>query len=230
MRQGRSASIMVAGVGFAMMVMGCGNSSSTADEVTLEDVDALTFTSISVQENGTAKPLASQAPISLTFTPDGISVNAGCNTLFGEAAIDSGRLVVTSTLASSLMMCEDPLMRQDEWLTAFLGNSPRITKSDNTITLTTDDSSIEFELLETIGMYDTPIYGSDELPNVQALCDRLVADGATVEEGRAAAEDRGYIFRIVSEDGESRPATKDFNPGRLNLRIEGGIITSCFAG
>ncbi len=227
-RQGSS----VAFVGACLLLVGtaCGNTSPSGGDVTFEDVVELTFTSANVQENGVPRALASEAPITLTFTQDGISLTAGCNTLFGGAAIEAGRLTVSPALASSMMMCEDALMQQDEWLTAFLNASPKVTKSDDTLTLTTDDSAIEFELLETMGMYDTPIYGPEELPNVQALCDQLVADGATVEEARAAAEDRGYIFRITSEDGEPLPTRTDANPGRLSVDLEGGIVTGCTAG
>jgi heat shock protein HslJ len=222
--------IVFVGACLSLSLVACGDSSSTDDVVTFDDVVALTFTSTSVQEDGAQKPLASEAPITLSFTEDGISLNAGCNTLFGEATIESGRLTLVSALASSLMMCDDTLMRQDEWLTAFISASPQITKADDTITLTSDDSTIQFQILETVGIYDTPIYGPEELPNVQAMCDRLVANGATVEEGRAAAEDQGYIIRIVGQDGESRAAILDANPGRLNLDVVNGIITSCSAG
>jgi heat shock protein HslJ len=232
MRIRRATGIAFIGACLPLILGACGTStpSSSGSDVTFDDVVALTFTSTNVQENGASRPLASEAPITLSFTEDGISMNAGCNTLFGGATIDAGRLSVSPALASSLMMCEDPLMEQDEWLTAFLNASPRIMKSDDTLTLTTDDSTIEFELLETIGMFDTPMYGPEELPRVQALCDQLVADGATVEEARAAAENQGYIFRITSEDGESLPATMDANPGRLSVDVEGGIVTTCTAG
>jgi heat shock protein HslJ len=230
MRRGQATGIVLVGALLPLILGACGNSSSGADDVTFDDVVALTYSSTDVQENGSARALASEAPITLTFTEDGISMNAGCNTLFGGATIEDSRLTVSPALASSMMMCEDALMQQDEWLTAFVNAAPRITKSDDTLTLTTEDSSIEFQVVETIGMYDTPIYGPEELPNVQAMCDRLVADGATMDEARAAAEDRGYVIRITSEDGESLPATMDANPGRLNVELEGGIVTGCTAG
>lgn len=230
MRLHRTATIALAGCGLLLSLAACGNSTSSTSDVTLQELVALSFSSSDIQEDGSQRPLATETPITLAFTEDGISVNAGCNTLFGSAAIVDGRLTASSPLASSMMMCEEPLMLQDEWITAFFNASPQIARSEDTLTLTTDDSSIEFTVVETIGMYDTPIYGPEELQNVQTLCNTLVADGATTDQARAAAEGRGYAFRITKEDGESFPATMDLNPGRLNVEIEGGIITGCNPG
>jgi heat shock protein HslJ len=225
-----TATTALAGCGLLLTLAACGNSTTGTSDVTFADLVALSYSSSDIQENGSQRPLATDTPITLTFTEDGISVNAGCNTLFGSAAIEDGRLTASTPLASSMMMCEEPLMLQDEWITAFINAAPQITTSEDTLTLTTDNSSIEFTVVETIGLYDTPIYGPEELPNVQALCDTLVADGATTDQARAAAEDRGYVFRIIKEEGESFPATMDSNPGRLNVEIDGGIITACNPG
>jgi heat shock protein HslJ len=230
MRLHHAATIALAGCGLLLSLAACGNSTSSTSDVTFEELVALSFSSSDIQEDGSQRPLATETPITLAFTEDGISVNAGCNTLFGSADIDDGRLIASSPLASSMMMCEEALMLQDEWLTAFFNASPQITTSEDTLTLTTDDSSIEFTVVETIGMYDTPIYGPEELPKVQTLCDTIVADGATTDQGRAAAEDRGYVFRIIKEDDESFPATMDSNPGRLNVEIEDGVIKVCNPG
>ena len=230
MRLHHAATIALTGCGLLLTLAACGNSTSSTSDVTFQDLVALSYSSSVIQENGYQRPLATETPITLTFTEDGISVNAGCNTIFGSATINDGRLAASSPLASSMMMCEEPLMLQDEWLTAFINASPEITTSEDTLTLTTDNSSIEFTVVENIGLYDTPIYGPEELPKVQALCDTLVADGATTDQARSAAEDRGYVFRIVKEDDESFAATMDLNPGRLNVEIEGGIITVCNPG
>jgi heat shock protein HslJ len=230
MRLRHAATVAIAGCAIPLILASCGNSTSGTNDVVFADLVSLSFSSTDTREGGEQRPLASETPITLTFTEDGISVNAGCNTLFGEATINDGRLTASSTLASTMMMCEEPLMQQDEWLTTFFNASPQITSSDNTITLTTDDSSIAFTVVETIGMYDTPIYGPEEFPKVQALCDTLVADGATTQEAQTAAENQGYVFRIIMEDGESFPATMDSNPGRLNVEITNGIVTACNPG
>jgi heat shock protein HslJ len=63
--------------------------------------------------------------IEMRFQADSLSVNAGCNTLFGGASIDGDELVVPA-LASTKKACDDALSQQDAWLTDFLGSSPTI--------------------------------------------------------------------------------------------------------
>lgn len=63
--------------------------------------------------------------IELRFTDDSLSVNAGCNTMFGGASIDGDELVAPA-LASTQKACADDLTRQDAWLSQFLGSRPTI--------------------------------------------------------------------------------------------------------
>ena len=53
-----------------------------------------------------------------------------------------------------------------------------------------------------------------------------LTEAAAVEE----AESGGWVTRIVARDGENYPATKDYRPERVNLTVDGGIVTSVFAG
>jgi heat shock protein HslJ len=218
------------GVGFVLALGGCSSEGASGSETTLDDVFSLTFTSTSIQEGSTARPLASEAPITMSFTEDGISVTAGCNTLFGSASIEGGRLVLPTTLASTKMACAESLMQQDDWLAEFLRSSPNIDRSGDVLTLANAETSIAFQLLETAGMYDTPIYGPEELPRAQALCDELVREGATTNDARAAAENQGYIFRIARRDAEIFPAPSDVNAGRIRVEIENDTVVGCTAG
>lgn len=61
----------------------------------------------------------------------------------------------------------------------------------------------ERERAENIGMYDTPIYVPEELPEVRALCDTLAADGATIDQACAAAGHQDDVSRSIVEHGES---------------------------
>jgi heat shock protein HslJ len=79
--------------------------------------------------------------ISMDFTEDSVSANAGCNTLSGPASVDDGELVVAE-LAATLMACEDPLAEQDTWLSSFLTSRPTIERQDDDLWLTHDDTVI----------------------------------------------------------------------------------------
>jgi PBP1b-binding outer membrane lipoprotein LpoB len=50
--------------------------------------------------------------------------------------------------------------------------------------------------------------------------------GLSVEEAEKLAEDNGVMFRVVMEDGEMRPATKDYRPGRINATVVDGEVVS----
>lgn len=69
--------------------------------------------------------LVQGSTIAMTFKPDSISVNAGCNTMSGGAAIAGDTLVVTQ-LASTMMGCEQALADQDQWVQEFLTSRPTI--------------------------------------------------------------------------------------------------------
>jgi heat shock protein HslJ len=70
-----------------------------------------------------------------------MSVNAGCNTLFGGASIDGDELVADG-LASTQKGCDDALTKQDAWLSEFLGSRPSIEVLDQSLWLFHGDDSV----------------------------------------------------------------------------------------
>jgi heat shock protein HslJ len=126
----------------------CGGSDANDGDVSLEQLSGARYSSTAISEAGVPRPLASDAPITLTFTEDGISANAGCNTLFGAVSITNNTLIVNQALASSMMMCEEALMDQDEWLTSVLTGSPQVFLNDAGLTLETPETTITFQPVE----------------------------------------------------------------------------------
>lgn len=49
-------------------------------------------------------------------------------------------------------------------------------------------------------------------------------------EAKAAARDEGYEFRVLSVDGDQRPATMDYRPDRINVTIVDGTVTQAGVG
>lgn len=251
----RLYAVVPVAVGMALMIGGCSSTSSqdsapsepaattqspaassgastapSTSAVEFAELLALTFTSQSVTEDGAAVTLASDAPVTLTFSEDTVSAKAGCNTHFGTATITDGQLVIDGQLASTMMACDQALMDQDAWLAAFLMSGPQVGRDGDLLTLESPTVTMTFAPVETVGMYDTPLHGPEAFEVVQAMCDDLVASGASVDEARATAEVEGYVLRIVKQDGEFGPATMDLNPGRLNLTVEQDVVTGCTAG
>ena len=54
--------------------------------------------------------------------------------------------------------------------------------------------------------------------------------GLTESEGAALAKERSLIHRIVSVDGQPRPATRDYRPERVNFDLVQGRIVKVSRG
>lgn len=125
----------------AATVAGCGRH-EPAPQVSELPVDR-TFLSTEVREGDAAKPLVDETRIRMTFRPDGMQLQAGCNHLFAQAPrIIGGRLVVNG-VGGTEMGCEPPLAAQDEWLTAFVQSKPKWRLDGDVLTLTSDEAQIE---------------------------------------------------------------------------------------
>jgi heat shock protein HslJ len=74
--------------------------------------------------------------ITLTFDAGRIGVRAGCNQMGGGYAIKDGKLDI-GPMMSTEMACAEPLMAQDQWISAFLPGAA-ITLDGDTLTLVKD--------------------------------------------------------------------------------------------
>ncbi len=50
--------------------------------------------------------------------------------------------------------------------------------------------------------------------------------GVAEDEAAKLAEGYGWTFRVIERDGESLPATMDFNPARVNVTVEAGVVVT----
>ena len=85
--------------------------------------------------------LAPGSTLTLNFTHDSVTANAGCNTLRGRAKVDGDELVMEEP-ASTMMACVASLSKQDAWLTSFLTSRPTIERLDDNLWLSKDDTVI----------------------------------------------------------------------------------------
>lgn len=93
---------------------------------------------------GGGPSIAAGSEIVLTFVDGRISVNAGCNTMLGDVTLSGGKLE-TGPMASTMMACEQPLMDQDQWLTAFFESAPAWTLEGDVLKMDSGSQSITFE-------------------------------------------------------------------------------------
>lgn len=64
------------------------------------------------------------------------------------------------------------------------------------------------------------------IPNTDATNSVDAFVGMTVMEATTYAATLNVPFRVVMEDGESRPVTADLRPGRINATVEAGVVVS----
>lgn len=54
--------------------------------------------------------------------------------------------------------------------------------------------------------------------------------GMSQAQAEAAATEAGYTVRIASVDGEGRAMTMDYRFDRINIELEGGLVTRAYVG
>lgn len=109
---------------------------SSGSDAESADMVGKTFTTQTVVIEGVESPAADGGTISLTFSDGSISINGGCNTLFGEANWTDGTISVPAgTLASTMMACSEPLMAQDQLLVTFFSSNPTWSLTGDTLTI-----------------------------------------------------------------------------------------------
>ena len=120
------------------VVGACGDDDDEgSSDVTSADLDGLTFSSTDVE----GYSLVDGSEITLSFDAGNIAANAGCNGMNGAFSIADGTLS-TGELARTMMACEEPLMRQDDWLAAFLADGAAISLDGDELTLASDDVTL----------------------------------------------------------------------------------------
>ena len=101
-----------------------------------------TYTTSTIDVDGTAQPLALDSTLQVAFIDGGVSVNAGCNTLFGPADLSGGTIALTGALASTKMACPTELMAQDDQFAAFFSAGPTWSLDGEVLTLTGGTTTI----------------------------------------------------------------------------------------
>jgi heat shock protein HslJ len=129
----------------AFVVSGCGNkygrseASGLAFTPSLADLHGHPWTTDTIIDPH--RSLVPGSTITMHFTENSISANAGCNTIFGGAKVNHTKLAVAQ-LASTQKGCVQPLAAQDVWLSAFLSAHPVIERLDGDLWLSRKDTVV----------------------------------------------------------------------------------------
>lgn len=120
------------------MLAACSGGGEAAD---VADLAGKTLTSTQIIGEG----VVTEPPITMTFEDDGIALKGGCNTLFGQGAIENGVLVMATPLASTMMACDQPLMDRDQWLAAMVESGPSAAWDGEQLILESGPDRVVFE-------------------------------------------------------------------------------------
>lgn len=101
------------------------------------ELDGRSFESIQVEGDD----LVADSTIVVRFDDGSLSINAGCNTMFGAYTID-GDALIAPVLAMTQMACDPALMEQDTWISALISNDPAFTLDGDTFTITGSDGQV----------------------------------------------------------------------------------------
>ena len=135
-------------IAMLMALAACGYDSSGSDAssdagpapVTGADLAGRTFVSTTV----TGFDLIDGTEIRISFEEDHLSASAGCNTVGGAYTVENDLLSVSEPSAT-LVACDPQLMTQDDQLIGFLTDDPAISLSDDVLTLTGAEVTVEMQ-------------------------------------------------------------------------------------
>jgi heat shock protein HslJ len=96
------------------------------------DLDGHTYIVTGVQGRDVVKG----SEIALRFDAGSLGISAGCNSMGGSYTITDGKLTVGAMMTTE-MACQEPLMAQDQWISAFV-NDAAVTLEGDTLTLSKD--------------------------------------------------------------------------------------------
>lgn len=146
MRQAALALVLL----IALAVAGCGSdddaSGTTAAAgaaVSAADLDGRSFVSTAVG----GRELVAGTEVTIRFEQGTLGVSAGCNSLGGAYVIEDGTLRWNAAPAMTMIGCEPPLQRQDDWLLAFLSDGATI-EAPTARTLALEHDGVTIELAE----------------------------------------------------------------------------------
>jgi heat shock protein HslJ len=101
--------------------------------------------------------LVEGSEVSLRFDAGSLGISAGCNQMGGAYAVTDGVLTVGPMMTTE-MACEEPLMAQDQWISAFV-NGAAVTLEGDTLTLSKEGVTITATDKE-VAKPDLPVEGT----------------------------------------------------------------------
>ena len=167
---------------------------------------ALTGSSLSSQDLGTMG-------ITADFFAEQMSGQGPVNSYFTDYTVE-GESIEFGEIGSTLMAGEPAMMEAEAAYFELLGTVTSFELGDNTLLL----KAGEQEVLTYAATTAAGAASGGGAGDINALAGTLV--GLSVAEAEKATTDAGFVFRVVSEDGEPKPVTMDYREDRINAEVE----------
>jgi heat shock protein HslJ len=128
-----------------VLLAGCGEAGGADDpagsDAGLADLKGRSFQSVSLVD-GADKPLQPGTRVTVSFSEDGVSGSAGCNSIGSTATVADGRLVVRGAVGGTEAGC-GKRQYHDEWISDLLTSRPRLELDGDRLTLTSGGTVVE---------------------------------------------------------------------------------------
>jgi heat shock protein HslJ len=206
--------LAVLGLASVLMLVACGNNDDATTPAGDDDLVGRTFlsTDVTFDDDGDIQGLVSDTRLSLTFTENGISANAGCNTMGGKGSVDDGTLVIDGGLAMTEMGCDADRMAQDQWYADLLTSGPSLTLDGDQLTLSSQGTVVT--------MTDQEVVEPDaELTGTTWTLDSLIQGDA------ASTVPKGVTSTVTFTAQGSVQVSPGCNSGGGPYTVEGDQVT-----
>ena len=126
-----------------VLLAGCGEGADdpAGSDAGLADLKGRSFQSVSLVD-GADKPLQPGTRVTVSFSEDGVSGSAGCNSIGSTATVADGRLVVRGAVGGTEAGC-GKRQYHDEWISDLLTSRPRLELDGDRLTLTSGGTVVE---------------------------------------------------------------------------------------
>jgi heat shock protein HslJ len=197
----------------------------------LGGLDDATWTLVSYGPADAPVAVLPNAPITLTFSAEGISGSAGCNQYFGGFEFDQSAITF-SAIGSTMMACEQPIMDQE---TAYLGALQSATAyqiTDGQLQITYNGGVLTFTAAGGTAPGSDGTEGASGAGELDGVTWTLVSYGPA--DAPVAVLPNAPITLVFSEGGVSGSAgcnqyfgTFDFDDSAITISGVGSTMMAC---
>jgi len=212
------------------------------------DILSSSFKIKDVYVNNKLYKLSYKNPIIIKFDENSFYITGSCNSLVGNYTLENG-IFTSNELISSKKLCNKTNMKDEELIKNVLISKPYISIQDlknkesaskPSIILKLSskysplgkkgETTIKLVFNERYSYPDTPLGDEKSTQLVKNICNQLIKNKSSENEGKLLAEKNSLFYRVYSRDGVDFPVTADYRVNRLNVKILNNQIIECTNG